>query len=364
MKSVIGSQPAHYRRLNLDENSIAPWEDGLRTDPAATTFEWWYFDCHLDDGSKVTIEFHTKPPFISPASPLTPFISLTVDRPDGTEIRKFHTAEADTFSASRERCDVAIGPSTFAGDMHRYRIHVEIDEVVVDVVLESGVPPWRPATGHVFFGDDEQHYVAWLPVVPRGRVQLTLAVGGDSEQLSGTGYHDHNWGNVALRKIIDHWYWGRARIQDYTVVALMFTGAAEYGGLSFPSIMVAKDGDVLVAAVGPEQIDFHSEETSFDEQTGVPIANRLTYRADAGISRFIVNFERHQDIFMLDFGKAGAYHRFSGDVTLERFENSARVDSIRQDAIWELLYFGTRARRPDSASSAPADSSPILVHEA
>ena len=242
MKSVIGSRPEHYRRLHLSEDSIELWEDGLRTDPAERTLEWWYFDCHLDDGSKMTIEFHTKPPFISPSNPLTPFISLTVDRPDGTNITKGYTAGAEAFSASPERCKVAIGPNLFTGDNHRYRIHVEIEEVVVDVALQAEVPPYRPATGHVFFGEDEEHYVAWLPMVPRAKVDLTVDIDGQVEKRHGTGYHDHNWGNVALRKIIDHWYWGRARIGDYTVVSLMFTGASAYGGLSFPSFMVAKDG--------------------------------------------------------------------------------------------------------------------------
>ena len=364
MKSVIGSRPDHYRRLGLSQHSIEPWEDGLRADPAEKTYEWWYFDCHLDDGSKVTIEFHTKPPFISPSNPLTPFISLTVDRPDGTTVRKGCRADASVFSASREECAVAIGPNLFTGDLRRYRIHVEIEEVVVDVALESEVPPFRPATGHVFFGDDEEHYVAWLPVVPRGRVEMTLAIDGKVEQRHGTGYHDHNWGNVALRKIIDHWYWGRARIGDYTAVSLMFTGASEFGGLSFPSFMVAKDGEILIAAIGPEQIDFRADDTVADEETGVPIANRLTYHAVEGDARFAVTFERRENIFMLDFGKAGAYHRFSGDVALERFENDRHVESARQEAIWELLYFGDRSAAAYTATTAPHQSSPILVHEA
>jgi hypothetical protein len=28
------------------EPTPQPWEDGLRTDGGAGTFEWWYFDAH------------------------------------------------------------------------------------------------------------------------------------------------------------------------------------------------------------------------------------------------------------------------------------------------------------------------------
>ena len=62
----------------------------------------------------------------------------------------------------------------------------------------------------------------------------------------------------------------------------MFTGASAYGGLSFPSFMVAKDGEILVSAIGPEQIDFRADDAVEDQQTGVPIANQLTYRAVEG----------------------------------------------------------------------------------
>ena len=58
----IGTQPRDYERLGLIPGVNQPWEDGLRTAAADGTFEWWYFDAHLDDGSTVTVEFHTKPP--------------------------------------------------------------------------------------------------------------------------------------------------------------------------------------------------------------------------------------------------------------------------------------------------------------
>jgi len=60
--AALASSPADYHRLGLDPTTVARWEDGARTDNRAGTYEWWYFDAHLDDGSTVTVEFHTKPP--------------------------------------------------------------------------------------------------------------------------------------------------------------------------------------------------------------------------------------------------------------------------------------------------------------
>ena len=58
--AVMASAPADYERLGLSPTSIAPWEDGARTDDSAGTYEWWYFDAHLADGAKLVVSFMNK----------------------------------------------------------------------------------------------------------------------------------------------------------------------------------------------------------------------------------------------------------------------------------------------------------------
>ena len=37
--AVMARSPADYERLGLSPNSMAPWEDGARTDDSAGTYE-------------------------------------------------------------------------------------------------------------------------------------------------------------------------------------------------------------------------------------------------------------------------------------------------------------------------------------
>ena len=53
MQSVVGASSEDYRRLGLTEGVIQEWEDGLRTSPDEESFEWWYLDAALSDGSKL-----------------------------------------------------------------------------------------------------------------------------------------------------------------------------------------------------------------------------------------------------------------------------------------------------------------------
>jgi hypothetical protein len=356
MQSVLGKSAEDYRRLGLTEGVIAPWEDGLRTNPDEESFEWWYLDAALSDGSKLTVEFHTKPPYVSPSEPLTPFISLTLDRADGTNVSRTLLAPREDFESSRERCDVHIGANKFAGDLRTYEVHVDIDGVVVDLRLEGEVPAWRPATGHVFCG--EKH-VAWLPVVPRGALSGMLRIDGDQATVKGVGYHDHNWGTASLRKLIDHWYWGRARIGDYTAVTLNFVSHADYGRQCHPAFMVARGGEIL--ASGEQDIEFSATDIHPNEATGAHVANSLSYTYLDSDASYAVSFERDRDVFSLDFGKAGAYHRFVGGVTLERRAGGELVERVSADALWELLDF----RRRTPSVTAPASASQrSLAHQA
>ena len=73
---------ADYQRLGLSQDTIAPWEDGARTDGGRGTFEWWYFDAHLDDGAALVVMFMDKD-VTEPQKPLDPLVRINLDLPDG-----------------------------------------------------------------------------------------------------------------------------------------------------------------------------------------------------------------------------------------------------------------------------------------
>jgi hypothetical protein len=85
--AVMASSPADYERLGLSPTSIAPWEDGARTDDSAGTYEWWYFDAHLADGAKLVVTFMNKD-IAEPQQPLSPLLRLDLDLPDGRHFEK------------------------------------------------------------------------------------------------------------------------------------------------------------------------------------------------------------------------------------------------------------------------------------
>ncbi|MCW2631819.1 MAG: hypothetical protein JWR88_781, partial [Pseudonocardia sp.] len=231
--SRLGSTAEDYERIGIRPDQVSPWEDGARTDGTAGTYEWWYFDAHLDDGAKLVVVFFTKA-FTDINRPLAPMIRIDLDLPDGTSYNKIAEFRPDEFSARAGRCDVRIGGNSFSGDLHTYTIVAKVEEVEVEVSLTGEVPAWRPRTGHWFFGANDEHEFNWLPAVPQGKVDVTYSVAGTSSHASGVGYHDHNWGNALMSSLINHWYWARGWAGPYTVVASYITAEQKYGNAELP----------------------------------------------------------------------------------------------------------------------------------
>jgi hypothetical protein len=350
--AVTASTPADYERFGLSRTAIAAWEDGARTDGSAGTYEWWYFDAPLEDGAKLVVSFMDKD-IAQPRKPLSPVLRLNLDLPDGRHFEKVVRYPPNEWSASKDHADVRISDNRFAGDLHRYRIQATAEEISVDVTLIGEVPPWRPATGYMLFGADRSLEFAWLPAVPEGAATVTYSVDGERHDTTGVGYHDHNWGNVGLMKVIHDWYWARGHAGPYSVIASYITSAEKYEYEPIPIFMLARD-NVLVGD-DPDKVTFEREGIYTDQKTGKPVAATTRYTYQDGEHRYVVSFTRNHDLSdsrMVDSIKGlkriaaklahfdGAYLRFVGEIEISRYRGADLIETYKDDAIWELMYFG------------------------
>jgi hypothetical protein len=374
--AALATSPADYARLGLSPTSIAPWEDGARTDGSAGTYEWWYFDAHLADGAKLVVSFMDKD-IAEPQKPLSPLLRLNLELPDGRQFEKLVHYPRSEWSAARDHADVRLGENRFTGDLHRYRIQATAEEISVDVTLTGEVPPWRPSTGYMVFGAKRSLEFAWLPSVPEGAVTVSYSIGGDRHETTGVGYHDHNWGNVGLMKVVHDWYWARGQAGPYSVIASYITAAKQYGFEPIPIFMLAHD-KVLVAD-DPAKVTFEREKIYTDQTTGKPVATTTRYTYRDGEDRYVVSFTRTHDLSvsrMIDTITGvqriaarlaqfdGAYLRFAGDLEIVRYRGGELVETHKDDAIWELMYFGharksgLEAKSRVGEESLPGRSSP------
>jgi predicted secreted hydrolase len=51
-----------------------------------------------------------------------------------------------------------------------------------------------------------KQYFAWLAAVPEGKISGTISTDKVTREVTGSGYHDHNWGNVSPAALFDGWW--------------------------------------------------------------------------------------------------------------------------------------------------------------
>lgn len=339
-----------YKHLNLKQGKPEPWEDGMRSSGGKGDYEWWYFDSNLADGSKVVIVFYTKR-MTDLHGPTAAYATFNVDYKDGTKQERY--LPSPIFSASREHCDVQIGNCTFNGDLTHYTIHMEgYNNFHCEIEFTAETDSWRPETGHLFFGNQEK-YFAWLVAVPRGKMNIKYTLGDITVDTTGTCYHDHNWGNASLHKIIDHWYWSRSEFGPYTLIAFQIIPNKKYGDEPVDLVYIGKDGQRITDDASSFELF-----RSWPDKKGLghkPISTELIFRYNLGdhlfelhlkkkssiIETYLIQQEPQRKIAKLLTGFNGAYFRLTGEGKLNIFEQNSLMHSyVNEHAIWELMYFG------------------------
>jgi len=269
---IMATDAEHLRRAGVSEQ-LAVWEDGMRAPTGRGYFEWWYNDCHFDDGSTAVVVFATKS-ILDRNKPLMPSMAVTLTSADGKATRSYDIYPAEQFSASSETCDVRIGPNWLSGDLRTYTLHAETPAgAVVDLTMTGIAPAWRPGAGMNFYDEALTRYFGWLPAIPYGTVQGTLTVEGHTRAVRGSCYHDHNWGNIGLNQVMSHWYWGRAHLGDFTAIFVEMTALPAFGNQKVPVFMLAKGDQLLTGDGAPLKLtttDFvsHPSRRSYPRKVG------------------------------------------------------------------------------------------------
>lgn len=254
---IDAAQSEALSDFGLDERRVGVFEDGFRSfDELDHSFEWWYFDMQLDDGSTLVATFNTKPN-TAPDGPLDPSVLLIYHGADGARVRTDSHHPAEEFTAKRDACDVQIGPNTVVGDLEHYELHLEEGGVSADITIDRAAPSWRPGAGVTYFDSARTQHLGWVVPVPYGTVEGTIAVNGETRTVTGSAYHDHNWGNRVMDAGLDHWFWGRAHIGDYTVVYVRMTtkGLLGLGSLNIPTFLLAKGDEVITDDMLPLRLE-------------------------------------------------------------------------------------------------------------
>lgn len=345
-----------YLELGLT-NNIEKWEDGLRTTGKFGEYEWWYSDFKLEDGTSLVIVFYTAP-VTATSIGFSPCVSFSYTQLDGTLISESIDFKKKEAFYEKEHCNVKIKENYIIGDLNTYKIHYQSERINVDITLTNNTKSWRPETGHIKFHKNK--YFAWLPSVPEGNATVDMKINGKEYHLTGTGYHDHNWGNTAMFWLMHHWYWGRAKIGEYQAITSFITANKKHNYEHFKIFLLSKNS--IKIGDNPDFVTYEQLNPSYDEYTNKHYYNTLIYTYNDGVECYKITYQVNEIIekftyknnkdnaaaacpealkWVVDLlGLDPSYLRFTGTVSLTKFINNELVEEITSPAIWEMMYFG------------------------
>lgn len=348
--AYLASNTSDYKKLGLQKN-VEIWEDGMRTTGDKNSFEWWYFDGEFKNGYKIVVIFYTKNRF-DVKSHGHPMVSIDITLPDGNSIYKLYTLDKNTIlNGSKERCDLTIGQCSVQYLNENYSLNYIDDEIEYKICMEPTTPMWRPDTGHIFF---KNKFFAWLVAIPSSKITGTLKINDELVSLNGVGYHDHNWGNEDMSKLIDSWYWYRTTIDSYTVILFDIVAKDKFNSVELPLTLICKDNNIINDSI--TSISINKLDTVLNFITKKKIHNKVTLDLTEDNNRsFSFIFERDHDI------QAGNLLQAFGSTTLDnllsflKLKNPTYVRSVGlvtlalnnivlcdTEALWEQMDFNKK----------------------
>lgn len=266
-----GRRDVHIEPLLLSE-------DGLHIDiNKRGMYEWWYFDAHLDSGHTLVVFFHASNP--NPGLQGKTGVEIVLLRPDGKRVQKFISYRKSDFIAARDKPEVTIGKNTLRVEKRKeelpiYEINVNEKELGCHLIYKAEVNGWKPGTGLLHFGD--MGFFSWIVPFARATVEGTITDGDKTIQVSGIGYHDHNWLDFPFQSIINYWMWGRIYSENFTVSYAYIHCNKKVNNHTVKVLMLAEGREVILST---GEFTFHQGDFSYNPRAKHQFPGQISINA-------------------------------------------------------------------------------------
>ena len=145
--------------------------DGLRTPVKKGFFEWWYFDCHSEDGTYIGIVFFKSLSDIK--LKITPFISVRFKPPHEELIYCEQPIALKECHFNSRFLDLNFNNNTVFYDeessSYHIKLQLETTKLSVDLKIHSQSKPWQPESGKWLFGPHQEKFFSWFVAMPHGK---------------------------------------------------------------------------------------------------------------------------------------------------------------------------------------------------
>jgi hypothetical protein len=173
--------------------------------------EWWYLNLETVTNERLVVFFLTAGDLNNPLTSLAMVIMVFMQE-DGSTFWTMTPSTISEYTPDYEKCNVTLGDNWFATNKKdTYQIHYQNDlhSLKLDLTLTKSRQGIKHGDCTTALGDWE--FMGWCIPVSYGETTGLLSYrdqSGSYQQfnLTGHGYHDHNWGLIQWNTL--SWDWG------------------------------------------------------------------------------------------------------------------------------------------------------------
>ncbi|MBN1375350.1 MAG: hypothetical protein JXA01_04270 [Dehalococcoidia bacterium] len=294
-------------------------DDALHDAPEVI-YEWWYMDAVFDNGYSVGMSWQiSDPKFVGDDGP-TRLAQFAIYDPSGKKTSADAVFAPEEVKASKTSCDVTMGSNYLKGSIPVYNVEFHNGDLGCKLTFENMAEGFRsPPDGVAYFTKNPDRYIGWVIAQPRAKVTGTLFFNGKEIPVSGVGYHDHNWGNIALSDMYNYWYWGRIFLPEYSFIYSVGE-MRDYLGKKPSSVILVYQGEKLVDVT----TDITAEGSDFilDKLTGAEYPQELVLNVNGKQCSGTISHKLNHLVeaalpWAADEGQGHAYFRFLSDCDIK-----------------------------------------------
>jgi hypothetical protein len=245
------------------------------------SMEWWYFDAILNDDYALHAGF--KVYSLRNVGVVYPIIEIYKGR--DLIVRILRPYLLDSLSASTSYPSVKVdGQPIIEFDREefntsgrwKYTVTVNINNQGVNLTFIGTTEGWK----YTIFNREE-----WAVILPKADVFGTITVDGETINVTGRGYHDHNWNFTIGTKVREWgWYWGRLTGETYTLIFAWFMKTP----FKFNNLVVLNKDNGDYIEINPKDIQLSFTNYTWKNGIRIPSQFRLS----------VENTSVNVDIFM------------------------------------------------------------------
>jgi hypothetical protein len=171
----------------------------------------WYFDLLTPSGDALYLYFIS----FRVAGIKRGMASAHLVFADRTEIR---SSVRTPFATLQPNGNLSLGRHSFSNHKDFVDLHMEFDNLALDLRYSTLVGPWQPAAEGILWQKNQKR-LGWRVPQPEARVEGTIAFGSQKIFAAGLGYQDIVETNIEPWNLpIAELLWGRAHCDGHAIV--------------------------------------------------------------------------------------------------------------------------------------------------